>query len=105
MAMKDQLLALADEILQSGCVEWSGRLRALASGRQGEVDYRARLATEVRSALGEFNDENEPVVSLVRALAENVRALAAKADQPAQGYRVVPEEPTEAMLRAVQKAQ
>jgi len=40
-----------------------------------QSDYRARLATEIRSALGEFNDESEAVVTLVKSLADKARAL------------------------------
>jgi len=37
--MKEQLLALADEILQSGCFEWSGRRRSVvARAEKAEAD-------------------------------------------------------------------
>ena len=47
-----------------------------------EIEQRARLATEIRSALGEFNDENEAVVLLVKRLAEKARALSGSEWRP-----------------------
>lgn len=45
------------------------------------TDYRERLAGEIRSALGEHNDDDLPVVALVERLRTEVAALLVDADR------------------------
>lgn len=67
-------------------------------------DMANQLARRIRNVLGEFNDDDKGVETLVRELAEQRRTTprqpAARADGVTDGMVLVPREPTEAMADA-----